>query len=350
MSEKPELTGTPVEREIPQAEMHINEYGSTKDPAVVVEEPERTVLLTNDETVVFEKPRQIEVAPANRSRRVYGGMWGNAEIGAVGIASVALLAALLLYLFAVVPSNREMEKNLAESDRLQSELTSANNKYGGITSTQSRVTDLLTSVNDFELNHLPIAAVGRNALYQRINGLIAAYGLINTTGPDYIPLDTVDQNSGPQTDEERGRAKFRSLFPGVYVTMTLDGPYQNLRRFINDVERGSDFIVISSIELEPSDSESHQTSSSTQNQSTRVQPMSPNMPQGFSGAVNPTTGRPMTQSQQMQSVQPQAAAPRGKTHGETVSLRLELAAYFRRPGFVPVETSPAKSGTKGGVQ
>jgi hypothetical protein len=26
----------------------------------------------------------------------------------------------------------------------------------------------------------------------------------------------------------------------------------------------------------------------------------------------------------------------GKTHGETVSLRLEMAAYFRRPNFVPL--------------
>ena len=264
MSEKP-FEGTPAELGAEQPDIHVNEYGSTKDPAVVVEEANRTVLLTNDETIVFEKQPQIEMVPANRPRKVYAGMWGRAEIGAVAIASLAVLGAVLLYLLAVAPSNRGVEHNRQESDRLQADLTSSRNKYGNITSTESQVSKLLVSVNDFELNRLPIAAVGKNALYQKINGLITAYGLINTTGPDYVPLDAMDQNARAQTEDERGRAKFRSLFPGVYVTMTLDGPYQNLRRFINDIERGNDFIVISSIELEPADSEGHQTNQSAQN-------------------------------------------------------------------------------------
>ena len=38
------------------------------------------------------------------------------------------------------------------------------------------------------------------------------------------------------------------------------------------------------------------------------------------------------------------ASPYGKAHGETVSLRIELAAYFRRPVLDPVVTAadPAK--------
>jgi len=56
--------------------------------------------------------------------------------------------------------------------------------------------------------------------------LIRGYGLVNTSGPDYAPLEIVDQNATQETDEERGRAKFRSLFPGVYVTVTLEGSYK----------------------------------------------------------------------------------------------------------------------------
>src|SRR5215468_10080483 len=199
MSERKDLPDTPGNPE--PVEMHVNQYGSTKDPAVVVEEPDRTVLLTNDETVVFEKEPRIEITSANRPRKVYGGMWGNAEIGAVGISSAALLAAILLYLFAVVPSNREVEGNRQESNRLQDELTSAQRKYGDMTSTEDQVQKLLASVNDFEINNLPVAAIGKNALYQKINGLIGSYGLVNTTGPDYTYLNAVDQNSGQQTDE-----------------------------------------------------------------------------------------------------------------------------------------------------
>lgn len=349
MSDKPGIVSGSEEREPEQSSIHVNEYGSTKDPAVVVEEADRTVLLTNEETVVFEKQPQLDLVPANRPRKVYGGMWGKAEIGAVAGASLVVVGAILLYLFAVVPSNHEVEKNRQESDRLQTDLTSAQSKYGNITTTESQVSKLLTSVNDFELNNLPVAAVGKNALYQKINSLISGYGLVNTTGPDYVPLDSVDLNGGVQSEEERGKAKFRSLFPGVYVTMTLDGPYQNLRRFINDVERGNEFIVISSIELEPADSESHQTTASAQDQTINHQ-MSPNLAPGFGGSANSMTGRALGQPMPGMPQQQQPLTARGKTKGETVSLRLELAAYFRRPGFQPMEALPAASVSKGGSQ
>jgi len=364
MAERKDLPETRAEQE--PAEIHVNDYGSTKDAAVVVEEPNRTVLLTGDETLVFEKEPRIEIAPANRPRRVYGGMWGKSEIGAVGVSSMALLAVLLLYLFAVVPSNRQVEHNRVESDRLQEELTSAQGKYGDFTSAESQAVKLINSVNDFQLNYLPVAAVGKNALYQKINGLIGSYGLINSTGPDYTYLDAADQGNGKQTDEERGRSKFRSLFPGVYVTMTLEGSYQNLRRFVNDVERGgNDFVIISSIELEPSDSQAHpQTADGQSNSPNAARPtlngqiyggvinpgsgklVTPNSPNY--GMVNPTTGRPMNQNQypgmptnpiQQQFPQQQPTGPRGKAHGETVSLRIELAAYFRRPDFNPMVTA-----------
>jgi hypothetical protein len=91
-------------------------------------------------------------------------------------------------------------------------------------------------------------------LYQRINGLIGAYGLTNTNGPTYAPLELADIDQNNQSDAERGRARFRSLFPGMYITMTVEGSYQNLRRFIREVETGNEFVIISSVELAPSES------------------------------------------------------------------------------------------------
>lgn len=342
MSENPKINGDISQSDADEASIHVNEYGTTKDGAVLIEEPDRSVLLTNEETVVFEKQPQLEITPANRSRKPYSGMWGTSEIAAVGVASFAVLTVILFYLLAVVPSNRDIQTNRVESNRLQNELSSSQAKYGSITSTESRVTELLASVDDFQMNHLPIASIGKNALYQKINGLIAAYALVNTTGPDYVPLDTIDQNAAQQTDEERGRAKFRSLFPGVYVTMTLDGSYQNLRRFITDIERGNDFIVISSIELEPSDSQSRQTNAPAQDQVSASMPLSPGAP-NYNGMMVQPGGQPRSGA-----IPTQQPGLRGKTHGEAVSLRLELAAYFRRPDFRPVESTT--SAATGGPQ
>lgn len=300
-----------------QPTIHVNEYGSTVDSTVVVEEADRTVLLTDNETIVFPKATPVDVVPKGRPRKVYMGMWGATEIATAGLALLAVIGTLLLYLFVVVPSNRELEENLAERNRLERELASSRSKYGDITSTETQVSKLIASVNDFETRYLPAADNGRTSLYQRINSLIAGYGLVNTSGPDYAPLETVDSTQKNQSDDERGRSRFRSLFPGVYVTMTVEGSYQNLRRFLREIESGNEFVVVSSVEIEPSDTEKPKTNPALAPASRAgQQPAYDQNGMPIPAQMNPATSAP--------------AAPRGKTHGETVSLRLEMAAYFRR--------------------
>lgn len=316
-----------------KARMLVNDYGAAKDPAVVIDEPNRTVMLTPGETIVIEKQETIDIPSKNRPRKVYSGMWGQAEIATVGMSMLAFLTVILLYIFLVIPSNRELEQNRAERDRLEKDLVSARSKYGSITSTESQVAKLISSVNDFETNNLPVAAIGKNAFYQRLNGLIAANGLVNTSGPDYAPLETAGQSPGRQTDEERGRAKYQSLFPGMYVTTTVEGSYQNLRRFISQIERGGEFVVISAIELEPSDAKTEQKDAQPENR------VNPNMP-AYSAAPIINNGMPGYNPTAGQPIATQPAKPRGKTRGEVVSLRLEMAVYFRRPNYVPTAGDP----------
>lgn len=296
-----------------EPEMAVNQHDGT----VAVEEKGRTVVLTDKETIVIEKPMEIDIIPSNRPRKVYKGMWGPAEIGALAAASLVVLATLGVVFFGTLPAKRELERNKAARDRLETELAAAREKYGSIKDTQTQAATLVQSANDFETRYLPIASIGQSALYQRLNGLIAAYGLVNTSGPDYSPLEIADQGSNNQTDEERGRAKFRSLFPGAYVTMTLEGSYQNLRRFIRDIETGNDFVIISAVELEPSDTQQIEKKTAAQPEDSGVDIYGgiPVMPGERSAAQN---------------------EPRkGRTIGGIVNLRLEMAAYFRRPNAVP---------------
>jgi hypothetical protein len=304
-----------------EAEIVVNEYGATRDSAVVVEEETRTVLLTENETIVIEKPTKIDIAPKNRPRKVYAGMWGNTEIATVGLGMLAVLATIILFAFVVLPAHQELADTKKKRDNLETEVVSVRNKYGKITTTEARVAELVNSASDFETRFLPIASNGRTALYQRINGLISAYGLINTTGPDYAPLEIADETGGQVSEAERGRAKFQSLFPGVYVTTTVEGSYQNLRRFIREIETSDQFVVISAVELQPSETE-EKNKPNTVAQINNVQ-IQPSNPTGFP--------QPQTFEQTITQPQPQQQkVNRGKTHGETVSLRLEMAAYFRR--------------------
>ena len=281
-----------------------------------------------------EPVEQVHVVmiPSGRPRKVHAGMWGPLEIAAVSAAALLLVTVSMVYFFWVVPSNRELASNRSESDRLEAELISARDKYGEITSTETQVEKLVASVDDFETRFLPLPSNGQAALYQRLNGLIAANDLVNTTGPDYAPLETVDQNAGQQTDEEKGRAKFRSLYPGVYVSTTLEGSYQNLRRFIREIETGREFIVVSAVELAPAETDKQQNPANP----------NPNQPANTAIPVRPTfpaaNTRPFAPgfNQNPGFGQSQVRPKAGKMHGETISLHIELASYFRRPGFVPV--------------
>lgn len=314
----------------------VNDYGATKDSTVVVEDADRTVVLTENETIIIEKTPAIDVVPKNRSRKVYAGMWGQAEIATVGVALLAILTTILLYVFFVIPAQKELDDNRAKRDQLERELLTARGKYGSITTTEDRVKELKTSVSDFEARFLPNPTIGKTALYQRINGLIAGYGLVNTTGPDYAPLEIDSRQAIEVSQTETGKSKFQSLFPGDYVTMTVEGSYQNLRRFIREIETSEQFVIISAIELEPAEGEDKNNKSQTaQNQPNQPQTLTPNQ----YGQVNPNAQYPGMAQQPI--AQNQTPVNRGKTYGETVSLRLEMAAYFRRPNFVQATETDA---------
>ena len=301
---------------IEETEIVTNDLGTTRDDAVVIDEPDRTVMLTEDETIVVSKQPDMPIAPKDRPRKVYAGMWGQTEIAIFAVSLLVVLSVILFYIFIVAPSSAELEQNRARRDDLEKELASAKTKYGDITDTETQVAKLAASVDDFEVRFLPSSVTGRTSLYQRINGLISAYGLTNTNGPAYAPLELADIDQNNQSDEERGRARFRSLFPGLYITMTVEGPYQNLRRFIREIETGNEFVIISSVELAPSES------SGATGSSTNVAPSQT--------VIDPVTGMPV------QTI-PEPARPQGRTHGERVALRLEMAAYFQREDRV-IET------------
>ncbi|MEO6587993.1 MAG: hypothetical protein ABIP06_01585 [Pyrinomonadaceae bacterium] len=322
------------ERLAEEPEILVNDYGATKDSTVVVEEADRTVLLTEDETVIIEKSPAIDVVPKNRPRKVYAGMWGTTEIATVSVALLAILTTVLLFVFLVLPAQKELDANRAKRDQLERELTASRGKYGTITTTEERVQELKASVQNFEDRYLPNPTVGRTALYQRINGLIAGYGLVNTTGPDYVPLELDPRQAIEVSQSESGKTKFQSLFPGIYVTMTVEGSYQNLRRFISEVETSEQFVIISAVELEPAEGED-------KNNKIETVQTNPNQQQTIQtnpyAQVNPNGQIPGV-IQQPQQQQQTVKINRGKTYGETVSLRLEMAAYFRRPNVEPINT------------
>ena len=123
--------------------------------------PENAVVLEQapESVVVIE---QIHLAmPPDRPRKVYSGMWGPPEIGAVAAGSLTVIMALVAYFFWVIPSGQELARNKSEADRLEAELISAKTKYGEITDTETQVARIVASIDDFESRFLPVTTTGQ---------------------------------------------------------------------------------------------------------------------------------------------------------------------------------------------
>lgn len=270
-----------------------------------------------------EQPGHVTAArPFNRrARKVYGGMWGIPEMIVVGVGLAALLGTILLYVLFVLPAQKRLSNDRAKLQELDKKMTDANSRYGSITTTEARVSELRTSVDDFEARSLPLESVGKASFYQQINGLIAAYGLTNSTGPDYAPLEAIDpMRTQSREDDAQGRGKLASIYPGMFVTMTLDGSYQNIRRFIREIETSSQFVVISTVEIEPAENQEKEVDPTKPPPQTAAVQRPQSVPPGMNPDFFPSQPQPVVDSGEID---------RGKMRGERVTLRLEMAVYYR---------------------
>jgi Tfp pilus assembly protein PilO len=221
------------------------------------------------------------------SRR--GKMFGVTEVAALAGSCLVLLLVLLSYLYFLVPARSRVSSLNEDKARLQSNLQTLGSVVDREKNTKDQVDNIASSLTGFESSYLPREDQGRLDLYDELNQLIVKNGLRNTSGPAYTPLDPADKKSlsGKSTT-----TKWQSFYPGIAVLVTVEGQYQDIRRFIRDVERSKQFMVINQVELQRANENSAPVSAET----------------------GEATG----------------AAPGSGSRGSIISLQLNLATYFQR--------------------
>src|ERR1051325_1655187 len=202
----------------------------------------------------------------------------------IGLAGAALLALLVIfsYFYFYLPARSRLTS--AESDRAR--LQALRQTYG-ITvteneSTRESVNKINARLRDFESNWLPMQSSGRMSLYSVLNNLIKSNGLRNTAGPSYSPLEPLGAKQQVQptlTAEKQSYAKWQSIYPGIAVGVTVEGPCQNVRHFVRDIETSRQFLIINAVELE------RVTQSGAAQEPLPVQPG-----RGLPAAARPTSG------------------------------------------------------------
>lgn len=218
-------------------------------------------------------------------------------IGLAGAAVMALLVVFAYFYFYLPASSRLVSLEL-ERTRLLAQRQAFGVQVRENESTRETVEKIDASLKEFETSWLPVSASGRMSLYTVLNNLIKSNGLRNTAGPTYSPLEPMGTKQSVQatvTAEKQSNAKWQSIYPGIAVSVTVEGPYQNVRHFVRDIEANRQFLIINAVELE------------------RVTQ---------SGA----------QDQPLPTMQPgsRVSTPLAGGRGSQVSLRVDLATYFQR--------------------
>ena len=237
------------------------------------------------------------------------GALGVPEVAALGVAALLLMTAVLSYLFLLAPQRSRKEALEAERRELELRLKDQQSVLGHGQDTQQRVGEILTSLNVFEVDKLGQASSGSKTVIEEMNRLIVKDNLRISGGISFTQLQETapgaDQNQS-QRREEGAQRIVQSVFPGIGVTLTVEGTYSNLRRFIHDIEADRQFVVIDAVELEGvTDS---------------------NAPSSSTAAVPPSS----LTAEALPGAPPAAATPSTPSRGALVSLRLDMAAYFRR--------------------
>lgn len=230
------------------------------------------------------------------SRR--GKMFGIAEVVAVAGSCLVLALVLLSYLYFLVPARSRLASLNADHKQVQANLQTLGGVVHKEENTKQQVDKIASSLTKFETEHLMRPDQGRMDLYEELNQLIIKNGLKNTSGPTYTPLDPAGTKA---TSGKSVTTKWQSFYPGIAVMVTVEGQYQDVRRFIRDVERSKQFVVINEVELQRA----------TQNSA----PVSVDE----TGTATPAAG--------------------SGTRGSLVSLQLNMATYFQRgtTGEQPVQ-------------
>jgi Tfp pilus assembly protein PilO len=179
------------------------------------------------------------------SRR--GKMFGVAEVAALAGSCLVLLLVLLSYLYLVVPARLRVSSLNEDKTRLHANLQTLDGVVSKGKNTKDQVDEITSSLGNFETSYLYQSDQGRMDLYDELNQMILKNNLRNTSGPTYTPLDPTGTKAvaGKSTT-----TKWQSFYPGLAVMVTVEGQYHDIRRFVRDIERSKQFVIINQVELQ----------------------------------------------------------------------------------------------------
>lgn len=212
--------------------------------------------VTNEGPKTSERLRS-RLTVVRNTRRV--GTLGLPEIIALAAAALLLLLTLAAYSFYLVPQRNRLDALGQERARLEKRLHDADEVARTHKDKDAMVADIAQSLERFETGTLAERDASSTGIIEELNQKTAHNNLARAqfsfTHQQEMTSEQLQQQQqrllagSGDTSAARGRRR-QSVFPGIDISLTVEGSYASIRRFIHDVEASRRFIVIDSVELE----------------------------------------------------------------------------------------------------
>ena len=174
------------------------------------------------------------------------------EIVALTAAALLLTLAAAAYFFLLVPERSRLAGLETERAQLQAKLRASTEGVERNETTQASVDKIITSLSEFETTALASRdPQTTTAVIGELNDKTRRHNLARAQF-SFSHLEEAAQRTAvaPGAARAQNASQRESVFPAIDISLTIEGPYGNLRRFIRDIEQSRRFIVINGIQLE----------------------------------------------------------------------------------------------------
>ena len=175
------------------------------------------------------------------------------EIAFMGAAILFATAVALFYSYKVLPLGYMVDSRNRQIQTLKARIKDLDDKEKKRLTQASNAERILESLSGFESRLTP----DERGMTQIINEIAALGSTHNVIVGDSIyhaeeaDVQQLDENGNPKPRPNKD--KKLKIYPNLGVETTVVGDYSNLRRFLSDLERSKQFLIVNSLAFQGGD-------------------------------------------------------------------------------------------------
>jgi hypothetical protein len=176
-----------------------------------------------------------------------------AEIAFLGAAMIFASGVALFYSYKVLPLGYMVSARQRQIKDLKTQIEKLNTEERKRRDQASNAEKILESLSGFESRLTPDER-GMTQIINEIDALSSTHKVIagdSNYRPEAADEPQLDENGNPKPRPNRDKKP--KIYPNLGVETTVLGDYPNLRRFLSDLERSNQFLIVNSLTFQGGD-------------------------------------------------------------------------------------------------